>query len=135
MKVVSNCPMAHLESVAEAIWGPLFQNSANADESTRNVGAACLGKLTTTNPSRYLPKLQVRLSMRLKKKREMLMYLKEHIRDQDPAIRATVFAAIRYTFTDSRSSYDDVLESIVPEFITGMQDNDIVRCPSLISSR
>ena len=59
-KVVSNCPLAHLESVAEAIWVPLFQNSANTDESTRNVGAACLGKLATTNPSRYLPQLQVK---------------------------------------------------------------------------
>ena len=58
-EVVSNCPPQHLENVAETIWVPLFQNSANSEESTRNVAAACLGKLTTTNASRYLPQLQV----------------------------------------------------------------------------
>lgn len=58
-EVVSNCPELKLESVAETIWVPLFQDSANSEESTRNVAAACLGKLTTTNPSRYLPQLHV----------------------------------------------------------------------------
>lgn len=58
-QVVSNCLPGQLEGVAETIWVPLFQDSANSEESTRNVAAACLGKLTTTNPSRYLPQLQV----------------------------------------------------------------------------
>lgn len=39
---------------------PLFENSQNAEETTRNVAAACLGKLATTHPSRYLPQLHVR---------------------------------------------------------------------------
>lgn len=59
-EVVSNCPVGQLEGVAETIWVPLFKESANSEESTRNIAAACLGKLTTTNPSRYLPQLQVR---------------------------------------------------------------------------
>ncbi len=60
-EVVSNCPSGQLEAVAETIWVPLFQDSANSEEATRNIAAACLGKLTTTNPSRYLPQLQVRI--------------------------------------------------------------------------
>lgn len=59
MKVVSNSLSGQLEGVAEIIWVPLFEDSASAEESTRNVAAACLGRLTTTNPSRYLPQLQV----------------------------------------------------------------------------
>ena len=33
-------------------YGPLFENSQNAEETTRNVAAACLGKLATIAPSR-----------------------------------------------------------------------------------
>lgn len=41
------------------LWTPLFESSENQEETTRNVAAACLGKLTTTHPARYLPQLQV----------------------------------------------------------------------------
>jgi cullin-associated NEDD8-dissociated protein 1 len=41
------------------LWKPLFDNSEISDETTRNVAAACLGKLATTHPSRYLPQLHV----------------------------------------------------------------------------
>lgn len=106
-EVVSNCPSGQLEGVAETIWVPLFHNSANSEESTRNVAAACLGKLTTTNPSRYLPQLQAR------------------IRDENPAARATVIAAIRYTFADTQHSYDDLLLSLVPDFLSAMLDGSL----------
>ena len=43
------------------LWVPLFQNSEESEEITRNVAAACLGKLATTAPSRYLPQLHVGL--------------------------------------------------------------------------
>ena len=88
---------------------PLFEDSANSEEDTRNVAAACLGKLTTTNPSRYLPQLQAR------------------IRDQDVAVRATVIAAIRYTFADSQHSYDELLLALIPDFLSAMTDSDLVR--------
>lgn len=55
---MTHCPHHNLEGVADAIWLPLFDNPENSDENTRNVAAACLGKLTTTSPSRYLPQLQ-----------------------------------------------------------------------------
>ncbi|KAL5534786.1 hypothetical protein ACEPAG_1250 [Sanghuangporus baumii] len=106
-EVVSHCPNGLLESVAETIWVPLFQDSANSEESTRNVAAACLGKLTTTNPSRYLPQLQA------------------HIRDEDADARATVISAIRYTFADSRNDYDELLQGLIPEFLTAMTDENL----------
>ncbi|KAI5120871.1 hypothetical protein M0805_008243 [Coniferiporia weirii] len=106
-EVASNCPSGQLESVAETIWVPLFQDSANSEEVTRNVAAACLGKLTTTNPSRYLPQLQAR------------------IRDENAAARATVIAAIRYTFADSQHSYDELLVALIPDFLSAMVDEDL----------
>lgn len=45
------------------LWVPLFQNSEESEEITRNVAAACLGKLATTAPSRYLPQLHVRYTV------------------------------------------------------------------------
>lgn len=106
-EVVSNCPSGQLESVAETIWVPLFQDSASSEESTRNVAAACLGKLTTTNPSRYLPQLQ------------------DRIHDENVAARATVIAAIRYTFADSQHSYDELLSGLIPDFLAAMVDENL----------
>ena len=58
-KVVTHCSHGQLENVADLLWVPLFQNSEDSEEITRNVAAACLGKLATTAPSRYLPQLRV----------------------------------------------------------------------------
>lgn len=62
-EVVTHCSQGQLEGVADFLWTPLFENSQNAEEATRNVAAACLGKLATTHPSKYLPQLHVRLTM------------------------------------------------------------------------
>lgn len=59
-QIVTHCSHGQLETVADLLWTPLFENSENQEETTRNVAAACLGKLTTTHPSRYLPQLHVR---------------------------------------------------------------------------
>lgn len=59
-EVVTHCSQGQLEGVADFLWTPLFENSQNAEEATRNVAAACLGKLATTHPSKYLPQLHVR---------------------------------------------------------------------------
>lgn len=59
-EVVTHCSRGQLEAVADLLWGPLFDNSQTTEEATRNVAAACLGKLATTHPSKYLPQLHVR---------------------------------------------------------------------------
>ena len=58
IQVVTHCTPQQLEGVADALWTPLFENPENSEENTRNVAAACLGKLTTIQPSTYLPLLQ-----------------------------------------------------------------------------
>ena len=67
-----------LEPVANQLWVPLFHSfTSDTEESTRNVAAARLGKLTTMQPSCYL------------------LQLHTHIRDESLAVRATVISAIR----------------------------------------
>jgi len=104
---VTHCSQGQLEGVADMIWVPLFENSENSEETTRNVAAACLGKLATTHPSRYLPQLHAR------------------IREPSAATRATVVSAIRYTFADTTQSYDELLAPLLVDFLSLMLDSDL----------
>ncbi|KDR68751.1 hypothetical protein GALMADRAFT_256581 [Galerina marginata CBS 339.88] len=107
-EVVTHCSHGQLEGVADLLWGPLFENSQNAEESTRNVAAACLGKLATTHPSRYLPQLHAR------------------VKDPNPDTRATVVSAIRYTFADTSQSFDEVFSPLLVDFLSLMVDENLV---------
>jgi len=106
-EVVTHCSHGQLETVADLLWVPLFENSDNSEETTRNVAAACLGKLTTTHPALYLPQLH------------------ERIRDENPASRATVISAIRYTFAETSSSFDELLNSVLMDFLALIADTDL----------
>jgi cullin-associated NEDD8-dissociated protein 1 len=107
------------------LWKPLFKNSENAEETTRNVAAACLGKLATTHPSRYLPQLHV-CPLELRRNPNTNPILQARIRDENAATRATVISAIRYTFADTSQSYDDLLAPLIVDFLALIQDNDLV---------
>ncbi|KAJ6614944.1 armadillo-type protein [Mycena sp. CBHHK59/15] len=106
-EVVTHCSQGQLEGVADMLWVPLFENSENSEETTRNVAAACLGKLATTHPSRYLPQLHARVG------------------DPDAATRATVVSAIRYTFAETSQSYDELLAPLLVDFLSLMLDQDL----------
>ncbi|TFK38693.1 TIP120-domain-containing protein [Crucibulum laeve] len=106
-EVVTHCSQGQLEGVADLLWVPLFENSQNSEETTRNVAAACLGKLATTHPSKYLPQLHAR------------------IKDQNASTRATVVSAIRYTFADAAQSYDELLAPFLVDFLSLMLDQDL----------
>jgi cullin-associated NEDD8-dissociated protein 1 len=87
----------------------LFSDTAASasDDSVRNVKAACIGKLTTTAPSKFLPQLQDLLK-------------------SSPQDRAIVASAIRYTFIDTSSSYDELIAPIIVDFLSLMHDADVV---------
>ncbi|KAJ7920740.1 armadillo-type protein [Mycena leptocephala] len=106
-EVVTHCSQGQLEGVADMLWVPLFENSENSEETTRNVAAACLGKLATTHPSRYLPQLHARVG------------------DPNAAARATVVSAIRYTFAETSLSYDELLAPLLVDFLSLMLDQDL----------
>ncbi|KAJ6584561.1 armadillo-type protein [Mycena capillaripes] len=106
-EVVTHCSQGQLEGVADMLWVPLFENSENSEETTRNVAAACLGKLATTHPSRYLPQLHARVN------------------DPNAAARATVVSAIRYTFAETSMSYDELLAPLLVDFLSLMLDQDL----------
>lgn len=72
------------------------------------MAADCLGQLTVTNPAKYLPQLQAKLS------------------SDSRHTRATVIAAIRFTFTNDSSVYDELLAPLIVEFFELIHDSDLV---------
>lgn len=105
-ETVTHCSHGKLENVAEVLWGPLFENTETSEETTRNVAAACLGKLAVTKPARYLPQLHAK------------------IHDSDAGTKAIIVSAVRYTFGDTDQSFDDQLGPILIDFISLMSDSD-----------
>jgi cullin-associated NEDD8-dissociated protein 1 len=112
-QVILHSSSAQLEALADHSWSPLFaqdSESANSDiseDSVRNVKAACIGKLTTTAPQKFLPELQNLLT--------------SSVRD-----RALVAAAVRYTFIDTSSSFDELIAPIIIDFLSLVHDENVV---------
>ncbi|KAK4683892.1 hypothetical protein P7C73_g6321, partial [Tremellales sp. Uapishka_1] len=116
-EVILHSSPGQLEALSESLWNPLFSEEQTdiGDDGIRNVKAACVGKLTTTSPAKFLPRLQ-----------ELLR--------SSPRNRAIVAAAVRYTFIDTSSLYDELIAPIVVDFLSLMHDeNLIVRRLSLAS--
>lgn len=57
---IFHCSRSQLEHIADTLWKPLFDDAETSDEATRSIVASCIGKLTTSNPAKYLPQLEVR---------------------------------------------------------------------------
>ncbi|GAA5973424.1 hypothetical protein JCM11641_006452 [Rhodosporidiobolus odoratus] len=104
--IIHSSPTA-LGAISDTLWTPLFDNCEAQEEGTRNVAADCLGQLTVLNPAKYLPQLQARLSA------------------PSRHTRATVLAALRFTFTNESSTYDELLAPLIVEFFKLMQDQDL----------
>ncbi|GAA6003408.1 TIP120 domain-containing protein [Rhodotorula paludigena] len=104
--IIHSSPDA-LASISDTLWTPLFENCEAQEEGTRNVAADCLGQLTVINPAKYLPQLQARLS------------------SDSRHTRATVIAALRFTFTNDSTTYDELLAPLIVEFFKLMHDSDL----------
>ncbi|GAA5863674.1 hypothetical protein JCM3774_001210 [Rhodotorula dairenensis] len=106
-EVIIHSPTESLAAISDQLWTPLFQNCEAQEEGTRNVAADCLGQLTVINPTKFLPQLQARLA--------------SDSRDT----RATVIAALRFTFTNDSTTYDELLAPLIVEFFKLMRDSDL----------
>lgn len=56
-----------------------------------------------------------------------LLCLKDRIRDPNPAARATVLAAIRYTFAETSQTFNELLSPLLMDFLSLISDPDLVR--------
>lgn len=88
------------------LWQALL--NVSEEEDNRAVGAECVGRLALIDPVAYIPHFQECLS------------------NSDPTIRGVVISAFRYTLSDSRDTYNDVLRPlIVPLLVNMLSDRDL----------
>ncbi|KAF9893290.1 hypothetical protein FE257_011720 [Aspergillus nanangensis] len=88
------------------LWQALL--IVSEEEDNRAVGAECVGRLALIDPVAYIPHFQECLS------------------NPDPGIRGVVISAFRYTLSDSRDTYNDVLRPlIVPLLVNMLSDRDL----------
>ncbi|CAP20633.2 Protein CBR-CAND-1 [Caenorhabditis briggsae] len=89
------------------IWGMLMANAGGSEDGTRSVVAECLGRLCSFDPETLLPQL------------------KEHMKSQDPTIRAAVVSAIKYMINDDKRSVDVSLQKYIKDFLQSIRDPDL----------
>ncbi|KAI8366037.1 armadillo-type protein [Radiomyces spectabilis] len=110
LKEASGCleEEAALGSASDEIWNLLLEGSeSDQEEGTRTVVAECLGKLALTNPKKFLPQLEERLS------------------SPTAHSRATVATAVKYAVVDPSQEHDDLLRPIIARFLNLLQDPDL----------
>ncbi|KAL2870676.1 putative cullin binding protein CanA [Aspergillus lucknowensis] len=91
---------------AAKLWQALLVVSE--EEDNRAVGAECVGRLALVDPTAYIPHFQ------------------DYLSNSDPSIRSVVISAFRYTLSDSRDTYNDVLRPlIVPLLVNMLSDRDL----------
>lgn len=110
-EAIVHCSVAQVSGIADSLWEPLLRDDGEGqDDGARNVKAACIGKLITSNPSKYIPELSQRLGT------------------ASPIVKATIVASTRYTLTEVNTACDEVLAATIYDFLALMQDSDhIVR--------
>ena len=98
-----------LSSNADEIWVLLLRSSeSDQEEGTRTVVAECLGKLALTEYTKFLPQLEARLT------------------SPSAHVRAAVATAVKYAVVDPCQDYDELLKNIMVQFLTLLQDDDLV---------
>ncbi|GAA96313.1 uncharacterized protein L969DRAFT_76369 [Mixia osmundae IAM 14324] len=76
-------------------------------EATRNNAAECLGKLALSDPRRFFPMVEQKLT------------------DQLAGVRAAVVSAVRFTLIDESSACDPYLTPVLRSMAQSLSDNDL----------
>jgi hypothetical protein len=86
----------------------LFEECNTEDETSKNVVAECIGRLTLSNPRKFLPELERRLD------------------DTSARTRAAVISAIKFAFTGSQSKEnDDLLRPLLDKLLLSLDDENL----------
>lgn len=102
----SENPLREMAAYTSELWQKLFVVSQSEDNSA--VGAECIGRLATINPSTFLPELS------------------KSLQDENPTVRRTVISAFRFTLGENSSSYDNMLTQMMTPMLQAMlTDSDI----------
>ncbi|POW22830.1 hypothetical protein PSHT_00764 [Puccinia striiformis] len=104
---IAHAPGPSLSSHADSLWDPLFDAVDGQLETSRNVAAECLGKLTLSDAAQFLPRLLARL------------------KSPSPQIRMSCMTAVRFTLTDDTPGFDEHLAPFISEILGHIRDTDL----------
>jgi len=104
---IAHAPGPSLSSHADSLWDPLFDAVDGQLETSRNVAAECLGKLTLSDSGKFLPRLLARL------------------KSPSPQIRMSCMTAVRFTLTDDTPGFDEHLSPFISEILGHIRDADL----------
>lgn len=91
---------------AASLWEKLFSVEM-IDGRNLSLAAECISRLTILEPQFFLPRLS------------------GHLNNESNATRRIVMSALRYTFTDTAESFDDLLRPILIDFLRQVEDEDL----------
>ncbi|CCX34426.1 armadillo-type protein [Pyronema domesticum] len=100
------------ESYIEAMWRILLSDAVANDDS-KAVAAECVGRLIILDPRSFLQPAS-------------LPALQVHMRSKNSVVRGIVISALRYTFTDTDTAYDELLRPSVVEFLETMLQDSVL---------
>ncbi|CAH7668099.1 armadillo-type protein [Phakopsora pachyrhizi] len=104
---IAHAPATSLACHSESLWDPLFDEADSQLETSRNVAAECLGKLTLSDPSKFLSRIQGRL------------------KSDSAQIRVLCMTAVRFTLTTEATGFDEQIFPMVPELLGHIRDPDL----------
>ncbi|PLW19619.1 hypothetical protein PCASD_18183 [Puccinia coronata f. sp. avenae] len=104
---IAHAPGPSLSKHADSLWDPLFDAVDGQLETSRNVAAECLGKLTLSDAGKFLPRLLARL------------------KSPSPQIRMSCMTAVRFTLTDDTPGFDEHLAPCISEILGHIRDTDL----------
>jgi len=106
-EVITHSSVENLKSYTDDMWNTLLSTAVTNDDA-KAVAAECVGRLILLDPYSFLPVLQ------------------RHMSSREAVVRGLVISALRYTFTDNSAEYDELLRSILVDFLDKMlQDSEL----------
>lgn len=106
-ELIAHAPTDNLAPYTATIWETLI-SAAGINEDSKAVAAECLGRLIKLDPDSFLLELQKQLS------------------SPHTLVRGMAISALRYTFTDTDTSYDQLLRPIVVGFLESMLQDPVL---------
>lgn len=104
-EVIQHGQFDAIRPYASDMWNALL-NTAVANEDSKAAAAECVGRLTVLDPYIFLPEL------------------KKHLASPDAVVRGMSISALRFTFTDTDATYDELLRPIVVDFLDFMLNDE-----------
>ncbi|KAA8914917.1 armadillo-type protein [Sphaerosporella brunnea] len=103
-EIITHSSADALQPYTSHMWDTLLSTAVTNDDS-KAVAAECVGRLIILDPYTFLPELQ------------------KHLKSQESVVRGLAMSALRFTFMDTDTTYDECLRVVVVAFLeTMLQD-------------